>query len=80
MIIIRMLVSAALCLLLTSCSSTSVFSGLYEGARVKSQLDNSPSERMGATELPTDYQQYERLRKEMVQRNTPPAVQPAVAE
>jgi hypothetical protein len=62
-------VSAALCLLTAACSARGVCTGLYEGARVKNQLDTPPSERFGKPELPADYQQYEMMRRETIQRN-----------
>ena len=67
--IVYKVASVALCLLTAACSARSVCSGLYEGARVKNHLDTPPSERLGKPELPADYQQYETMRKETLQRN-----------
>ena len=68
MIVCR-IASAALCLLTAACSVRGVCSGLYEGARVKNNLDTPSTERLGKPELPADYQQYETMRKETLQRN-----------
>jgi len=67
--ILSKMVSAALCLLTAACSARGVCTGLYEGARVKHQLDTPPSERLGKPELPADYEQYEMMRRETLQRN-----------
>jgi hypothetical protein len=64
------MVSVVLCLFTAACSARSVYTGLYEGTRVKNQLDTPPPERLGKPEPPVDYQQYEMLRKEMLQRNS----------
>jgi hypothetical protein len=60
----------ALCLITTACSTRSVYTGLYEGVRVKNQLDATPSERFGKPEPPADYQQYEMMRQETLKRNS----------
>jgi hypothetical protein len=57
-------------LLTTACSTRSVYTGLYEGVRVKNQLDATPSERFGKPEPPADYQQYEMMRQETLKRNS----------
>jgi hypothetical protein len=62
--------SIALCLLSTACSAQSVYTGLYEGVRVKNQLDATPSERFGKPEPPADYQQYEMMRRETLKRDS----------
>ena len=65
----RIVVVAAF-LLMAGCSAQSVYTGLYEGVRVKNQLDATPSERFGKPEPPADYQQYEIMRRETLQRNS----------
>ena len=65
------IISAAMCLFTTACSAQSVYTGLYEGARVRKQLDTPPAERLGKPELPADYQQYEMMRAEMLRRSSP---------
>jgi len=64
------IVAVAAFLFMTACSTRSVYTGLYEGVRVKNQLDATPSERFGKPEPPADYQQYEMMRRETLQRNS----------
>ena len=53
-----------LCLLLmTGCSKDNVIHGVYDGFRVRNDLQSSPPERDGRPESP-DYTEYERMRKE----------------
>jgi hypothetical protein len=68
-VIVNRIAVTALCLLTAACSARSVYTGLYEGARVKNQLETAPSERLVKPEPPADYQQYEMMRREMLQRN-----------
>lgn len=56
--------SIVLCLLLLAgCSGNSLARGIYEGIRVRNELQSSPPERFGRPETP-DFQEYERRRKE----------------
>lgn len=48
---------------LAGCSSQRVYQGVYEGARVRSQLQSTPADRVGKPELPVDYQRYDALRR-----------------
>lgn len=50
-------------LLLAGCSTDNLKHGLYEGFRVRNDLQSSPPER-GDKPVSPDYQEYERLRKE----------------
>ena len=68
--IMFMMGTAVLCLLAAGCSTQCVYRGFYEGARVKNQLDSPPSERLGKPEPPADYQQYEMIRRELLQKNS----------
>jgi hypothetical protein len=53
-----------LCLqLLAGCTTSNLSRGLYEGVRVRNDLQSSPAERFGKPESP-DYQEYERMRQE----------------
>lgn len=53
-----------LCLyLLAGCSTGNVSQGIYDGIKVRNDLQSSPAERYGKPETP-DYQEYERMRKE----------------
>ena len=63
MIRFAVLLFALLWLQLLAGCTDNVRRGIYEGFRVRNDLQNSPSERVGKQEAP-DYQQYERLRKE----------------
>lgn len=59
-----MLFFTILCLqLLAGCSTNNVTRGLYEGIRVRNDLQSSPPERFGKPEAP-DYAEYERMKKE----------------
>lgn len=49
--------------LLSGCSTSNLYGGIYEGVRVRNQLQSTPSERLNQAE-PMNYQQYERERKE----------------
>ena len=49
--------------LMAGCTADNVRHGLYEGFRVRNDLQRSPPERAGKPESP-DYLEYERLRKE----------------
>jgi hypothetical protein len=51
-------------LVLAGCATNSIYRGVYEGVRVRSQLDSAPAESIDRPELPADYQQYDALRKE----------------
>ena len=50
-------------LLPAGCTTDGVQHGLYEGFRVRNDLQSSPSERIGKPDS-LDYQEYNRLRKE----------------
>jgi len=50
-------------LFLAGCTADNVCHGLYEGFRVRNDLQSSPPERAGKPESP-NYLEYERLRKE----------------
>lgn len=50
-------------LLLAGCAADNVRHGLYEGFRVRNDLQSLPPERVGKPDSP-DYREYERLRKE----------------
>ena len=64
MIRTAMLLLAALGLLLCAgCTTDKVRQGLYEGFRVRNDLQSSPSERLGKPDS-VDYLEYERQRKE----------------
>ncbi len=53
-----------LCLqLLAGCTTGKVTRGIYDGIRVRNDLQGSPAERFGKPQEP-DYQEYERMRKE----------------
>lgn len=60
---LKILFFAAGMFLVTACSSQQVYQGLYEGIRVRGQLQTPPPERPGGQDVPT-YQQYEILRAE----------------
>lgn len=49
--------------LLAACSADNLTRGLYDGVRVRNDLQSAPSERFGKPQEP-DYPEYERLRKE----------------
>ena len=49
--------------LCSGCTTDGVRQGLYEGFRVRNDLQSSPSERIGKPES-VNYLEYERLRKE----------------
>jgi len=63
------IVLPALSLFLAACSVHDVCGGLYEGARVKNQLNAPPSEQWGKSEPSADYRQYEQRRQEMLKRD-----------
>ncbi|SNB45250.1 hypothetical protein [Geobacter sp. DSM 9736] len=48
-------------LMLTGCSSERLRQGMYEGFRVRNDLQTTPAEKVGRPESP-DYGEYERLR------------------
>jgi hypothetical protein len=49
--------------LMVGCAADSVTHGLYEGIKVRRELQASPPERFGNSDTP-DYRSYERMRKE----------------
>jgi hypothetical protein len=57
-------IAALLALTLCGCSAKGIYQGVYEGARVRSELQATPAERVGRQELPTDYQRYDSMRSE----------------
>lgn len=57
-----------LLLLVAGCTSQGVVQGMYEGARVRNQIQSAPSERVGKPELPSDYQSYDAMRRESAGR------------
>jgi hypothetical protein len=48
-------------LLFCGCNSKAIYQGIYEGSRVRQQLQTTPGERVGRQELP-DYQSYDSMR------------------
>ena len=60
---IAILLTITVCLLgISGCTTKQVYQGLYEGVRVRNQLQTTPAERAGKPE-PFNYQEYE------IQRN-----------
>ena len=49
--------------LLAGCTVDNVRRGIYDGVRVRNDLQSTPAERVGTPQAP-DFSEYERLRKE----------------
>lgn len=64
------LILTVVCLVIVSgCTSKQVYNNLYEGVRVRNELQTPPPERVGKTDAPS-YQQYENERKEKIKPST----------
>jgi uncharacterized lipoprotein len=58
----HILIGLLFTMVLAACSSKNISPGIYEGVRTRSQLQSTPSERLGRPELPADYQSYDSMR------------------
>ena len=70
MMIDRMLIVAAGLLVLSACTPNHVYQNLYEGIRVRNQLESLPDTSEGKTELPP-YSQYEEQRQKQLNSVAP---------
>lgn len=58
----RKILMLAVLWLVAGCTADNVQHGLYEGFRVRSDLQNSPAERIGKPDAPS-YSEYQRLKQ-----------------
>jgi hypothetical protein len=69
--IISLLIMVTLVAVLAGCTTNQVRGGLYEGFRVRNDLQNSPAERVGKPEAP-NFNEYERQRREQTRKESQP--------
>lgn len=68
---IKLFIMLTLMTILAGCTTAQVRGGMYEGLRVRNDLQQSPAERLGKPEAPS-FSDYERQRREQTRKESQP--------